>query len=84
VISRLVPDHGALLKQAHEIGKRIAARPPLACAYAKEAARKGIEMELQAGLNLEKELFVLLLPTQDRLEAAAAFKEKRAPVFTGK
>lgn len=84
VITRLVPDHGALLEQAHEIGKRIAARPPLASAYAKEAARKGFEMELQAGLDLEKELFVLLLSTQDRLEAAAAFKEKRAPVFRGK
>ena len=84
VVTRLAPTQAVLLEQAHELGKRIAARPPMATAYCKEAARKGIEMDLQSGLNLEKDLFVLLHTTQDRLEAAAAFKEKRTPVFTGK
>ena len=50
---------------------------------AKEAARNGIEMDLQAGLTLEKTLFSLLMSTSDRAEAALAFKEKRAPRFTG-
>jgi hypothetical protein len=40
-------------------------------------------MDLQAGLNLEKTLFSLLMGTEDRNEAAAAFREKREPRFTG-
>ena len=48
-----------------------------------EAARAGIEMDLQAGLTLEKTLFSLLMSTTDRAEAALAFKEKRPPRFTG-
>ena len=73
----------SLLTQAQALASRIAARPPTATAYAKEAAKSGMEMELQAGLTLEKTLFSLLMSTEDRAEAALAFKEKRAPRFTG-
>jgi hypothetical protein len=40
-------------------------------------------MDLQAGLTLEKTLFSLLMSTADRAEAAAAFRDKREPRFTG-
>jgi enoyl-CoA hydratase/carnithine racemase len=83
LVSRLVADRDALLGEARALAGRIAARPPTATAYAKEAARNGIEMDLQAGLTLEKTLFSLLMSTSDRAEAALAFKEKRAPRFTG-
>jgi enoyl-CoA hydratase/carnithine racemase len=83
LVSRLVPDNAALGAEALALATRIAARPPTATAYAKEAARAGIEMDLQAGLTLEKTLFSLLMSTSDRAEAALAFKEKRAPRFTG-
>ena len=61
-----------------------AAKPPIATAYAKEAAKSGFELDLKSGLQLEKSLFTLLLGTEDKKEAAAAFKEKRKPVFSGK
>lgn len=83
LVSRLAPDNAALATEALAVATRIAARPPTATAYAKEAARAGIEMDLQAGLTLEKTLFSLLMSTTDRAEAALAFKEKRAPRFTG-
>jgi hypothetical protein len=41
-------------------------------------------MELEVGLRLEKTLFSLLMSTADRAEAAVAFREKRAPRFSGK
>lgn len=84
VISRLVEDKAQLLAEAEKLAQRIAAKPPVAIAYAKEAAKSGLEMDLKAGLQLERSLFTLLLATEDKREAAAAFKEKRKPVFTGK
>lgn len=83
LVSRLCDDPNGLVTQAQALASRIAARPPTATAYAKEAAKSGMEMELLAGLTLEKTLFSLLMATEDRAEAALAFKEKRAPRFTG-
>ena len=83
-ISRLVADNTQLAAEAEKVAQRIGAKPPTATAYAKEAARSGIELDLKAGLQLEKTLFTMLLTTEDRREAAAAFKEKRKPNFTGR
>jgi enoyl-CoA hydratase/carnithine racemase len=83
-VSRLVSDGTRLLPEAEKVAQRIAAKPPTATAYAKEAARSGLDVDLASGLQLEKTLFTMLLTTQDRREAANAFREKRKPVFTGK
>lgn len=83
-ITRLVTDNAQLAAEAEKVAQRIGAKPPVATAYAKEAARSGIELDLKSGLQLEKTLFTMLLTTEDRREAAAAFKEKRKPVFTGR
>jgi hypothetical protein len=40
-------------------------------------------MSLADGLRLEGDLANLLTNTKDRLEGAAAFKEKRKPRYTG-
>ena len=82
-ISRLVSDNAQLIPETEKLAQRICGKPPTATAYAKEAARGGMEIDLKAGLQLEKTLFTMLLTTEDRREASAAFKEKRIPVFTG-
>lgn len=56
---------------------------PRALAYAKEAVLRGFDLPLSEGLRLEGELSTLLTTTQDRVEGAAAFKERREPVYTG-
>ena len=82
LISRLVPDHAALATEAAALAERIAARPPLATCFAKEAARVGLQIDLPAGLRLERALFTLLLSGDERREALAAFREKRPPAFS--
>ncbi len=83
MVTRLVEDRAHLIDEAVALARRIALRAPAATAYVKEAARAGIELDLAAGLALERSLFALLTTTNDRAEAAQAFREKRPPVFTG-
>jgi len=84
LVSRLSASPETLIDEVQAIAERIASKPATASAYVKEAARDGLELDLRAGLKLEKDLFVLLMSTEDRKEAAAAFKEKRPPAFTGR
>jgi len=42
----------------------------------------GVELDLAAGLRLERALFTMLLSSDERREALAAFREKRPPVFS--
>jgi enoyl-CoA hydratase/carnithine racemase len=82
LISRLAPDRDSLASEATALAERIALRPPLATGFAKEAARVGVELDLAAGLRLERALFTMLLSSDERREALAAFREKRPPVFS--
>jgi enoyl-CoA hydratase/carnithine racemase len=83
IVSRLAPSAEVLPQYTERLAARIAALAPLAVRLVKEAARCGIDLELAAGLEMESELFSRVLVTRDRREAAAAFVEKRDPVFTG-
>jgi enoyl-CoA hydratase/carnithine racemase len=82
LISRLVPQ-ADLRTSTTELAVRISALAPLAVRLTKRAARVGSELDLSGGLALERELFARLTTTNDRREAAIAFREKREPVFTG-
>ena len=44
----------------------------------------GLALPLADGLRLEGDLSTLLRTTDDRLEGARAFLEKRTPQFTGR
>jgi enoyl-CoA hydratase len=82
LISEIVPRSG-LEQAATDWATRLSAGGPLAIAYAKEAIRRGVEMPLADGLQLESDLSNLLTNTKDRLEGAAAFREGRTPVYRG-
>jgi enoyl-CoA hydratase/carnithine racemase len=83
LVERVVPT-GEALKAAIELARAIAAKAPVAVRYAKEAVVKGLELPLADGLRLEGDLSTLLRTTEDRLEGAKAFLEKRAPRWTGR
>jgi enoyl-CoA hydratase/carnithine racemase len=84
LVTRISSTPDSLLAEVRALAERIALKPPMATVYAKQAARAAVELELKAGLNLELDLFAQLAPMQDVKEAALAFKEKRAPRFSGR
>ena len=57
----------------------------LPVAYAaKEALRASQESGLAEGLRFERQAFAALFALDDQKEGMAAFREKRAPRFTGR
>ncbi len=83
LVNEVVPQEN-LLKRAREIAETLAAKAPIAREYILKAVTEGIEMNLDAGLNLEAELFGNICGTEDMKEGTTAFLEKRAPKFKGK
>jgi len=73
-----------LLDAARALARRIVDNTgPIAIAQAKFAIDHGLEVDLETGLAIEAKAYEVTIPTRDRLEALAAFREKRKPVFTG-
>jgi methylglutaconyl-CoA hydratase len=70
--------------KARELGAEIAKCAPMSVESAKAAIDGGLGMGIQEGLVLEARAYEVTLFTEDRLEALAAFAEKRPPVFKGK
>ena len=83
LVERVVPA-GEALSAAQTLALTLAERAPVALRYAKEAVVKGLELPLAEGGRLENDLATLLRTTEDRIEGARAFLEKRKPRFTGK
>jgi enoyl-CoA hydratase len=83
LIERMVPA-GESLQAARELAAVLAAKAPVALRYAKEAVVKGLALPLDDGVRLEGDLSVFLRTTEDRLEGAKAFLEKRKPRWIGR
>jgi enoyl-CoA hydratase/carnithine racemase len=83
LISRL-SDDDAIDDDARALAQTIASKAPLATVLAKEAVKAAAETEFRMGMRLETDLLTHLINSEDRLEAARAFKEKRLPRFVGK
>jgi enoyl-CoA hydratase/carnithine racemase len=83
LVEQVVPPD-QLMPTAQALAQTIVARAPLAVKYAKEAIVRGLDLPLEEGLQVEAELSNLLRSTEDRMEGARAFKEKRPPQFKGR
>jgi len=82
LLNRVVPRAG-LDEAARELAGVIAANGPVAVRSAKEAIDRGTEAPIEEGLEIEARCYERVLPTSDRLEALAAFAEKRKPEYKG-
>jgi enoyl-CoA hydratase len=63
---------------------KLAAKPPLGLRRIKYAMNKGIDTDLQSGLELEREALGFLMQTEDFQEGISAFIEKREPRWKGR
>jgi enoyl-CoA hydratase/carnithine racemase len=83
VADRIVPAED-LDDAVEELARAIAANGPVAVRAAKRAIDGGLDLPLDRALAWEWECYQETLETEDRVEALAAFAEKRPPRFKGK
>jgi enoyl-CoA hydratase/carnithine racemase len=74
----------ALMATASALAESIVENAPVAVSTAKHAVDEGLALPLEDALKLEHSKYETVLKTEDRLEALAAFAEKRKPVFKGR
>jgi enoyl-CoA hydratase/3-hydroxyacyl-CoA dehydrogenase len=73
-----------LKDEVRELAKKLAAGPPVAMKYAKEAVNFGAQVPLEVGLRLESALMGLSFSTDDLKEGVEAMMAKRKAEFKGK
>ncbi|KPJ77597.1 MAG: enoyl-CoA hydratase [Deltaproteobacteria bacterium SG8_13] len=83
LVNRVCPPD-ELLDESRKMAEMICEAGPIAVEQAKHAINYGLETDLHTGLAIESNAYWTCIPTEDRLEGLAAFKEKRKPVYKGK
>lgn len=73
-----------LMDECFKWAEIMLANGPVALQQAKFAIKQGMNADLQTGLQIERKAYEVTIPTEDRLEALAAFSEKRKAIFKGK
>lgn len=74
---------GQVRQAAEELVAALLRNGPLALRAAKDAIDGSLDLAMEQALEHEAACYQRIIPTQDRLEALAAFAEKRAPQFAG-
>jgi len=87
IVNEIVPA-ADLMPRAREIADQLADGPPLVFAAIKETVRETLHLPLQDAFDLVTQRRLntvdLLYSSEDQLEGARAFAEKRKPVWKGK
>lgn len=83
VADKVVPTD-RLDEETLAFAETIAANGPIAVKLAKRAIEEGQDVAIDLALTIEWECYEGVLETEDRVEALAAFAEKRTPQFRGR
>ncbi|MFE9879291.1 crotonase/enoyl-CoA hydratase family protein [Streptomyces sp. NPDC005784] len=83
LVNRLVPE-GKALEGALELAARVASAGPLAVAATKRIARSSADWTLAEGWEEQERIIAPVFVSEDAREGAAAFAEKRSPVWSGR
>lgn len=82
VLEVLPPER--LLAHCREVAEKILQNGPLAVSQAKRVVEYGVDQDLRAACELEKQGFAALFGSEDMREGVKAFLEKRKAAFTGR
>jgi enoyl-CoA hydratase len=82
MVSELFDGADALHARATEMALDMAAKSPTAVRLAKQSLDLAEALSVEAGYEVEQQFSLRLGATPDAAEAAAAFREKRAPVWS--
>ena len=83
LVNEVVPA-GRAVERAREIGEEIAERGPLAVRAVKRLVDEALDRPLANGHQAETETSVRIFATEDLLEGARSFAEKRSPTYHGR
>jgi len=83
VVNAIAPEGQTALEAAMAWARSLADSAPIAVRAALEAIDAATELPLDAGLLHERRCYELTLASEDRLEALAAFRDKRPPRYKG-
>jgi enoyl-CoA hydratase/carnithine racemase len=83
LVNKMVP-LAQLEAEVQTLAFKLMKYPSLSLRAAKTTIRKGLNVSLKEGLQLEQDLFCMLFGTEDQKEGMAAFLEKRKPIFKGR
>lgn len=84
LVNQVMPTGQDFLREVMAWAEPILNGAPLAIRAALKSMRGAAGRNLQEGLALERAAYEACLNSEDRLEALAAFAEKRRPVFKGR
>jgi 2-(1,2-epoxy-1,2-dihydrophenyl)acetyl-CoA isomerase len=79
----VAPEGTDCLTMAMEVAQRLALMPTLALVETRHALRGAAERELDAQLDVERDVQSMLSRTHDYTEGVTAFLAKRTPQFKG-
>ena len=80
LVNKVVPAE-SLLDEAKAMLRTILEKAPMAIRYSKVAINRGMDVDMRAGLELEKDLAAITFGTEDKQEGMDAFLGKRPAVF---
>ncbi len=83
-ITHLAEDRESLIAEASRLAEEIAGLPPLTVQGVKDALLYSRDNGVYPGLAYVSQKNAALIPSEDMMEAVAAFLEKRKPVFKGR
>jgi enoyl-CoA hydratase/carnithine racemase len=83
MVNYVVP-RAELLAKAEELARTVLARAPLSVRHGREVVERALDLPLDAALLVERELAQRVNRSEDRLEGARAFAERRPPRFQGR
>jgi 2-(1,2-epoxy-1,2-dihydrophenyl)acetyl-CoA isomerase len=82
-VLRVVP-HDTLMEETLAYARKLADGPPVAIQLAKQLVRRSETLSFVEGLNAAQHAMTIAQSTEDSREGPLAFREKRAPRFTGR